>query len=38
MAFLDTGADGQFVGAIGDPVPLLLKDGLYALAPSSASK
>jgi beta-fructofuranosidase len=31
MAFLDNGADGQFVGQISDPIPLLLEDGRYRL-------
>lgn len=31
MAFEDTGADGQFVGRIGDPIALRLEKGLYRL-------
>ena len=31
MAFLDTGADGKFVGQISDPVPLRLENGRYYL-------
>jgi beta-fructofuranosidase len=36
VAFLDTGADGQFVGEICDPVALRREAGLYILADSSA--
>jgi beta-fructofuranosidase len=32
MAFEDTGADGQFVGQIGDPIPLHMEQGRYFLA------
>jgi beta-fructofuranosidase len=36
MAFEDTGADGRFVGQIGDPIALSLVDGAYRIAPSLA--
>jgi beta-fructofuranosidase len=36
VAFLDTGADGAFVGEICDPIPLTRENGLYALADFSA--
>ncbi len=32
MAFLDSGADGNFIGQISDPIPLRLEDGRYTLA------
>ena len=32
MAFEDAGADGRFVGRIGDPIPLKRIDGRYELA------
>ncbi|HEX7984600.1 MAG TPA: hypothetical protein VF616_13870, partial [Duganella sp.] len=38
MAFEDTGADGQFVGRICDPIPLRLEDGLYAIDDSLTRK
>jgi beta-fructofuranosidase len=38
MAFLDTGADGQFVGQISDPLPLRLEDGRYFLDSSLTQK
>jgi beta-fructofuranosidase len=31
MAFDDTGADGQFAGRIGDPIPLRTDAGLYVI-------
>jgi beta-fructofuranosidase len=38
MAFLDTGADGRFVGQIGDPVPLRMEQGRYLLDDSLNEK
>jgi beta-fructofuranosidase len=38
MAFLDTGAGGQFVGQICDPIPLILENGRYRLDDSSATE
>jgi beta-fructofuranosidase len=38
MAFLDTGADGEFVGQISEPVALRLEDGRYRVAETLAQK
>jgi beta-fructofuranosidase len=38
LAFEDTGADGKFVGQIGDPLPLIRRGAEYALAPFSGQK
>jgi beta-fructofuranosidase len=38
MAFVDSGADGQFGGWIGDPIPLERSEGRYALAPLAGQK
>ncbi len=38
LAFEDTGEDGRFLGRIGDPIPLVRRDGRYAIAPFAGPK